>query len=191
LFLIQSQITPHNADLTYQVCNQKYEIETGKNRDAFLGKHVVEFIGERGLAKIQRHVDRVLKGELVTYEDHIDYKHLKRQDVQVRYTPHQSEGGGTIGFSVYVRNITARRRAEEMLRRQAQHDPLTELPNRILFNERLEQAISRAKRTKSQLAVLFIDLDGFKKVNDILGHETGAPGAAGCGSQFVGDFEAQ
>ncbi len=42
-----------NADLTYQVCNQKYETETGKNRDAFLGKHVVEFIGERGLAKIQ------------------------------------------------------------------------------------------------------------------------------------------
>jgi diguanylate cyclase (GGDEF)-like protein len=60
-----------------------------------------------------------------------------------------------------------------MLRRQAQHDPLTDLPNRILFNPRLEQAIGRADRISGQLAVLFIDLDGFKQVNDAFGHEAG------------------
>jgi diguanylate cyclase (GGDEF)-like protein len=63
--------------------------------------------------------------------------------------------------------------AEEMLRRQAQHDPLTDLPNRILFNERLEQAISRVNRIGGQFAVMFIDLDGFKQVNDALVHEVG------------------
>ncbi|QYZ67308.1 MAG: GGDEF domain-containing protein [Gammaproteobacteria bacterium (ex Lamellibrachia satsuma)] len=162
-----------NADLTYQVCNRKYEIETGRTREAFLGKHVVEFMGEQGFAKIQQHVERVLKGELVTYEDRIDYRYLAQQDVQVQYAPHRSKEGAVIGFSVYVRNSTARRRAEEMLRRQAQHDPLTDLPNRILFNERLGQAIGRANRIRSQLAVLFIDLDGFKQVNDVLGHESG------------------
>jgi diguanylate cyclase (GGDEF)-like protein/PAS domain S-box-containing protein len=162
-----------NADLAYQVCNRKYEIETGRAREAFLGKHVVEFMGEQGLAKIQRYVERVLKGELVTYEDCIDYRYLAQQNVQVQYAPHQSKEGTVIGFSVYVRNITAQHRAEEMLRRQAQHDPLTDLPNRILFNERLEQAIGRVNRIRSRLAVLFIDLDGFKQVNDVLGHEMG------------------
>ncbi len=162
-----------NADLTYKVCNRKYETEKGLSHDAFIGKHVVEFIGEQGFARIQPHVERVLKGELVTYEDHLDYKYLTKQDVQVQYAPHQSKEGAVIGFSVYVRNITAQYRAEEMLRRQAQHDPLTDLPNRILFNERLERAIVRANRISSQLAVLFIDLDGFKQVNDALGHEVG------------------
>lgn len=162
-----------DADLVYQVCNRKYETETGQPRNAFLGKHVVEFMGEQGFGRIQAHVKRVLKGELVNYEDHIDYRHLAQQDVQVQYAPHRSTDGAVRGFSVYVRNITAQRSAEEMLRRQAQHDPLTDLPNRILFNERLEQAISRANRTKKRLAVLFIDLDGFKQVNDALGHEAG------------------
>lgn len=162
-----------NADLTYQVCNQRYEIETGRTRESFLGKHVVEFTGEQGFARIQRHVERVLKGELVTYQDRIDYRYLAQQDVQVEYTPHQSKEGAVTGFSVYVRNITAQRRAEEMLRRQAQHDPLTDLPNRNLFNERLEQAIGRVNRIGSQFAVMFIDLDEFKQVNDVLGHEMG------------------
>ena len=162
-----------DSELSYQMCNQKYEIEKDITRDAFLGKHVVEFMGEQGFAKIQRHVERVLKGELVTYDDRMDYKYLAQQDVQVQYAPQQSKDGTVIGFSVYVRNITAQRRAEEMLRRQAQHDPLTDLPNRILFNERLEQAIARAERMESQFAVLFIDLDGFKQVNDVLGHEVG------------------
>ena len=101
------------------------------------------------MAKIQPHVERVLKGELVTYEDRIDYRYLAQQDVQVQYTPHQSKEGAVKGFSVYVRNITAQRRAEGMLRQQAQHDPMTALPNRILFNERLDQAIGRANRIRA------------------------------------------
>jgi len=162
-----------DSDLFYKLCNRKYEIEKGVTRETFLGKHVVEFMGEQGFAKIQRHVERVLKGELVTYDDRIDYRYMAQQDVQVQYAPQKSKDGTVIGFSVCVRNITAQRRAEEMLRRQAQHDPLTDLPNRILFNERLEQAIARAERMKSRFAVLFIDLDGFKQVNDALGHEVG------------------
>jgi len=173
LDLIPDYVSFVDADLTYKLCNRKYETETGRPCEEFLGNHVVEFVGEQGLAKIQPHLERVLKGEPVTYEDRIDYKHSEQQDVQVQYTPHQSKDGDVAGFSVYVRNITAQRHAEELLRRQAQHDPLTDLPNRILFNERLKQAISRANRTKGQLAVLFIDLDGFKQVNDALGHEVG------------------
>ncbi len=77
-------------------------------------------------------------------------------------------------------DITERKIAEEklfeqknILDHQAHHDLLTELPNRILFNDRLNQGIEKAKREKMNLALLFIDLDHFKQINDTLGHEIG------------------
>ncbi len=70
-------------------------------------------------------------------------------------------------------DITARRRAEEKMRRNAFYDPLTDLANRSLFMDRLKRSFQRAKRHEHLFAVLFLDLDKFKSVNDNLGHETG------------------
>jgi len=79
---------------------------------------------------------------------------------------------GLVYYLVY-RDIAERRRAEEKLRVVATHDPLTALPNRTLLHERLSHALAKAQRYGRQLAVLFIDLDRFKNVNDTLGHEAG------------------
>lgn len=70
-------------------------------------------------------------------------------------------------------DITERKRAESKIKYLAYHDQLTELPNRELFYDRLSQAISQAKRKHMRLALLFLDLDGFKAVNDSYGHEAG------------------
>ena len=77
-------------------------------------------------------------------------------------------------------DVTERRRsADELIAAQARlthlayHDPLTDLPNRLLFQEHLEQAIARARRGKQAVAVLFVDLDDFKLVNDSHGHTAG------------------
>ncbi len=70
-------------------------------------------------------------------------------------------------------DITEQALAEEKIWHSAHHDPLTGLPNRRLFLDRLEQGVNHAKRSSLPLAVLFMDLDGFKKVNDSLGHEAG------------------
>ncbi len=72
-----------------------------------------------------------------------------------------------------IRDVTERRRMEEALAHQALHDPLTNLPNRTLFFDRLHQAINSARRQGTQLAVVMLDLDGFKSVNDAYGHAAG------------------
>lgn len=79
---------------------------------------------------------------------------------------------GLIYYLVY-REITVRRQTEEKLRVVATHDPLTALPNRTLLHERLSHVLARAQRHGRPLAVLLVDLDRFKHVNDTLGHEAG------------------
>lgn len=76
-------------------------------------------------------------------------------------------------FTGVVRDITERKKAEERIRFMAHHDPLTKLPNRALYTERLERAIYRAQRSAKPLALMFVDLDKFKPINDQLGHEAG------------------
>ncbi|MFA6201712.1 MAG: sensor domain-containing diguanylate cyclase [Gallionella sp.] len=70
-------------------------------------------------------------------------------------------------------DITVRKNIDERLRYMAHYDPLTNLPNRALLSERLQQSVVRARRDQSTMALMFLDLDKFKPVNDTLGHETG------------------
>jgi diguanylate cyclase (GGDEF)-like protein/PAS domain S-box-containing protein len=73
----------------------------------------------------------------------------------------------------FVRDIAERRRGEEQLTYLAYHDPLTGLPNRILVEQQLDLALARARRTDAAVALMFVDLDDFKEVNDRLGHAAG------------------
>ena len=85
---------------------------------------------------------------------------------------HDSHGTVT-GAVIVFHDVGAARAMSARMSRLAQHDPLTELPNRLLLNDRICQAIAAARRRDRSLAVLFIDIDRFKCVNDMLGHATG------------------
>ena len=88
-------------------------------------------------------------------------------------TPIYGADGEISGAVKVFRDVSAVRALTERLHHWAQHDVLTGLPNRILFNDRLNQALAFAKREKTMIAVLFLDLDEFKKVNDHHGHAIG------------------
>jgi len=79
-------------------------------------------------------------------------------------------GGGFVSTST---DITERKRAEARILHLAQHDALTGLPNRLLFDDRVRQAMARSRRQGSLMAVVLLDLDNFKQVNDVLGHRVG------------------
>ncbi len=81
--------------------------------------------------------------------------------------------GKAIRYTAVFYDITDIKESEDKIRHRAFHDPLTELPNRLLFQDRLLQAIAHAKRSNDQLAVMFMDVDHFKNLNDSLGHHMG------------------
>ena len=94
-------------------------------------------------------------------------------DVALTVSPVLGHGGTVVGASTIARDITDRKRALAQIAHLAYHDQLTGLPNRAMFHEHLELALARADRNGVAVAVLFIDLDNFKLVNDSFGHIAG------------------
>ena len=93
--------------------------------------------------------------------------------VSITISPIKNAKGDVIGASTTARDITQQKMLEEKLRHLAEHDPLTGLINRPLFEDRLEQAILLATRENYSIAVFFVDIDDFKGINDLYGHATG------------------
>lgn len=95
-------------------------------------------------------------------------------------------GNGEVSSYIgLIGDITQQKRDEQTIRHLAYHDPLTDLPNRTLFHERLAQALDEAERDGRSLAVLFVDLDGFKRVNDTVGHALGDRLLKGIAAELV------
>ncbi len=88
-------------------------------------------------------------------------------------TPLLNEQGDPTHFVVILHDVTARKTQELLMKHHAYYDPLTDLPNRIMFEDRLEQALAQARRNGTLLALFFLDLDNFKTINDYHGHQTG------------------
>jgi diguanylate cyclase (GGDEF)-like protein/PAS domain S-box-containing protein len=117
----------------------------------------------------------MLEGLTEVYETEKRYVHRDGHEVwvQVGVTAVRGKDGGVQYFIAQTHDVTTRRRFEEELAHRALHDPLTSLPNRALFVDRLGHALVRLRRHGGEVAVLFVDLDRFKLVNDGMGHAVG------------------
>ncbi len=118
---------------------------------------------------------RVLQGTLDEYE--LDKRFIRKDGeivyVHIAVRAVRNEEGKVDYFVAIINDVTDARSKQRELEQLAHYDKLTGLPNRALLNDRLEMGLAQAKRTRGSLAVCFMDLDGFKPVNDTYGHETG------------------
>ena len=141
---------------------------TGYSRAEAIGRKTLDFVPERWHQMI---LDDLLRGNEALYE--VTILHKDGHEVAVECRSREMPIGGERMRLIVVRDITARKAAQAHIEFLAMHDTLTQLPNRAYLVERLDGVLALARRKQHQAAVLFLDLDKFKNVNDLLGHHVG------------------
>jgi diguanylate cyclase (GGDEF)-like protein/PAS domain S-box-containing protein len=164
-----------SLDGRYLRVNPALAALTGYEVDELIGKAFSDITHPEDLKSDLAGLDELLSGELETYETEKRYVHAQGHVlwVQVNVTVVHDGDGGPLHFVAQTQDVTERKRAEAELAHQALHDPLTGLPNRLLFIDRLQVALAHLGRRDGAVAVLFLDLDRFKLINDSHGHDVG------------------
>jgi diguanylate cyclase (GGDEF)-like protein/PAS domain S-box-containing protein len=159
----------------HQICsvNPAFTVITGYAPEEALGKDPGELLHAR------RHSDQFyFRLENTTSGYWQDETYCRRKNGEVfpafeSVSVVRNAEGAVTHYAAIFSDLGTIRRAESQLNHLAHHDPLTGLPNRLLFSDRLDQALERAQRKQQCCALLFLDLDGFKIINDTLGHGSG------------------
>lgn len=173
---VREGIVSINSQGVIESANPAIEQVFGYRPDELIGNNISMLMPEpdRG-----RH-DGYIRGYLQTGKRHVigRYRevtglHRDGHQLDIELNVAEMDVDGAKHFVGLIRDVSERKQAEEEITRLALYDQLTSLPNRTLFYQNLDIVLAQARRLKSMCALLFIDLDGFKAVNDTLGHEAG------------------
>lgn len=149
------------------VNQQKMVLYTNYAAIKLFDRNIAELLGEP--------LDIKINHEKVSRESGVELK-IERPDGSIAITEVsivKTEWNNETCYVISFRDITERKKTEEILEYMSHHDPLTSLPNRTFFEKQIQKNIEEAKKSGSYMAILYLDLDNFKMVNDTLGHDKG------------------
>ncbi|MEH7096110.1 sensor domain-containing protein [Neobacillus vireti] len=168
-----------NGQFSYVLANEPAKNFSGLTSDCY-GKSIKEVLQPEVYSVIEDKYLQVLATKKpVKYEDKIvlstPMNHSKNHVVywESTVTPVVNQEGQCTHLLAVVRDVTERKKYEQQLKHMAHHDNLTGLPNRTYFFVRLKEDMELSKQTKTTLAVFYLDIDHFKKINDSMGHDMG------------------
>ena len=161
----------------YQFTNAAFEraVERvyGRGEQEVRGRSIRDVVGDEVHAKLKPYIERVLAGENVTFDRERPEPDGTRW-VESTYIPELNEDGDeVIGFHVMIQDVTVKKTEQLRLLRLAQLDSLTGLANRVGFEQRLTDAMSASRESGEPLALMYVDIDRFKQINDTHGHAVG------------------
>ncbi len=167
------------ADLRYRFVNRPYAQWFGLEPDALVGRPMSEILRPEHYASILPRLQQVLAGKPVAFDLDVVHGNGLRH-MHATYIPdgppvtsNADEPVRCAGFHLMVHDVTERIQLTRMLHERALTDELTGLPNRAAWNDELQRGVARAHRAGVAATVMFLDLDGFKQVNDTYGHAAG------------------
>jgi len=165
-------VTDNNGK--FIITNQAFTSITGYGQAEMLGKMPNTFISEENQLQSIKELHSALRA-LCNWQGELEVRHKNqnRFPAFIKVTTVKDAEGHASNYIGVLTDITTRKETEERLRHLATHDMLTNLPNRMLFVDRLQMAVWHAEQTGTKFAVLYIDLDGFKDINDTYGHGPG------------------
>jgi diguanylate cyclase (GGDEF)-like protein/PAS domain S-box-containing protein len=161
-----------DSEQRVRFANETYRGWLGADPAKLIGMHVRDVVGEVLYEPRRVYVERALAGERVDFENEALALGILRT-THTSYIPDLDPDGAVRGIYTLSSDVTALKQVEKQLKALARVDSLTGLANRLQFNERLPESLARAARSRRLLAVMFLDIDRFKSINDSLGHAAG------------------